>query len=107
MTRDCNIGNATAIFSTMSFYDAVEALEEYGITVRDAEGNFRFLSEILDEVADVWRHAVSPSASYKLSEASQCLIDSFESASIPTQDDTALDDFLKQFERSDEYATEE
>lgn len=36
MTRDCDIGNATAIFSTMSFYDAVEVLEEYGIKVQDA-----------------------------------------------------------------------
>lgn len=59
MTRDCDIGNATAIFSTMSFYDAVEALEEYGVKVQDADGNFR-----------------------------------------------ALDDFLKQFERSDEDANE-
>lgn len=109
MTRDCDIGNATAIFSTMSFYDAVEALEaleEYGIKVQDAEGNFRFLSDILDEVSKVWKRVLRPSASNKLSEAAQCLISSFKSASIPEQDDTALDDFLKQFERSDEDANE-
>ena len=106
MTRDCDIGNATAIFSTMSFYDAVEALEEYGIKVQDAEGNFRFLSDILDEVSKVWKRVLRPSASNKLSEAAQCLISSFKNASIPEQDDTVLDDFLKQFERSDDNADE-
>ena len=106
MTRDCDIGNATAIFSTMSFYDAVEALEEYGIKVQDSEGNFRFLSDILDEVSKVWKRVLRPSTSNKLSEAAQCLIGSFKNASIPEQDDTALDDFLKQFERSDENADE-
>lgn len=107
MTRDCDIDNATAIFSTMSFYNAVEALEEYGIKVQDSDGNFRFLSDILDEVSKVcWKRALSPSASNKLSEAAQCLISSFKNASIPEQGDTALDDFLKQFERSDEDANE-
>lgn len=107
MTRDCDIDNA-----------AVEALEEYGIKVQDSDGNFRFLSDILDEVSKVcWERAlllslarchftISPSASNKLSEAAQCLISSFKNASIPEQDDTALDDFLKQFERSDENADE-
>ena len=106
MTRDCDIGNATAIFSTMSFYDAVEALEEYGVKVQDADGNFRFLSDILDEVSKVWKRVLGPSASNRLSEAAQCLIGSFKSSSIPEQEDTTLDDFLKQFERSDEDANE-
>lgn len=101
MTRNCDISNATAIFSTLSFYDAVKALEEYGIKVRDVEGNFRFLSDILDEVSKVWNRVLRPSASNKLSEAAQCLISSFKNG-IPEQDDTVLDDFLKQFERSDE-----
>lgn len=106
MTRDCDIDNVTAIFSTMSFYDAVEALEEYGVKVQDANGNFRCLSDILDEASKVWKRALRPSASNKLSEAAHCLISSFKNASPPEQDDTALDDFLKQFERSDEDANE-
>lgn len=106
MTKDCDTGKATTIFSTMSIYDAVEALEEYGIKVQDADGNFRCLSEILDEVSKVWRRVVSPSTSNKLSEASQSLISSFENGTLPVEDNTALDNFLKQFERSGEYAVE-
>lgn len=105
MTRDCDIGNVTVIFSTMSFYDAVETLEEYDIKVQDAEGNVRPLYDVLDEVSKVWKRVFRPSASNKLSEAAQCLISSFKNANIPEQDDTVLDDFLKQFERSDEMLT--
>ena len=104
MNRDCDIGSATDIFGTMSLHYAVEVLEKFGIQVRDADYNYRALPDILDEVSRVWTRIV-PSASNKLSEAVQCLIDSFKHIDTSEQDDTALDDFLRQFERRDEDAS--
>lgn len=116
MTRDCNIGSAATIFGEMSFYEAVEILEEYGIKVQDADDNFKRLSEILDELSKVWRRTASLSKSIKICEAAQRFISSFENASLTTEDNTAfeikteglpeeavaesgevLDNFLKEF----------
>ncbi len=100
MNRDYGISNATTLFTDMSFYDAVEIMQELGIKVQDETGSFRFLSDILDDVSKVWRRTLDRTTSRLIGDASQCLIDSFKDACFK-DDNEELDNFLNSFVRSD------
>lgn len=100
MSRDYGISNATTLFTDMSFYDAVEVMQELGIKVQDETGSFRLLSDIINDVSKVWRRTLDRTTSRLIEDASQRLVDSFKDEGFE-DDNEELDDFLSSFARSD------
>jgi hypothetical protein len=91
----------------MSFDDAIEVFKEYDIVVVDQHGKLRLLSKILDDINKTWsRGLFKVSDSYKITEASQSLVYHYKNAGLYLIDDNneLLDEFLKQFNRSEEDA---
>ena len=81
------------IFLDMSVCDAVQALQNLGVTVKDATGAFRCLSEVGRKASDITTSRV-------IEDASQCLISSFENSCFKDENDE-LDKFLDSSARSD------
>ena len=100
MSRDYDTSNMANIFLDMSVCDAVQVLQNLGVTVKDVAGAFRCLSDILDDISRVWRKASDITTSRVIGDASQCLISSFKNSCFKDENDE-LDKFLDSFARSD------
>ena len=109
MNIDYDIDDLT--FGYMSFEHAVEMLAMYGVNLLCDDGRLKMMSEIYDAIFNVCRRTAGTSRGRKLSEAASCIFTACEinetkypiyySSEQAMDEDKLLDDFLKQFERSE------
>lgn len=93
--NDYDINDVASIFSDMSVYEAIEVLQRFGVSVYDADGAFRSLYDVIEDIAKLTMRTMG-SSSRRLFDAAQCLIDSFNDVQCEMENE-ALDDFLKEF----------
>lgn len=88
--------------SALNFADTIAVMQELGISIMNADGEFRCLAEILDELSHKWNHCCGFSKSSLIADAADTIIYAFSIQSeyelLPPEDDSdELAKFLSEF----------
>ena len=99
MNRDYVTGSS---YREMSLYDAVEILRQHGIAIQSEDGALLPLSVILNDINNKHRWVAGRHDGFVLTEATQSLVLHYNNAqNMLDEYNQVLDEFLKQFDRSE------
>lgn len=75
MNRDLDTGSQQNLFCDATpLNELIDVLEELGISLRDTSGEFRALSNVIDDVMKAWGRSCSLHRSRQLGDAAQSLV---------------------------------